>query len=255
MQPQDWFAETFDDDYLSIYASVRDPQRCEREAWEIIRALDLRAGQAVLDCPCGFGRHSLVLARAGFFVSGVDGSRTFIARAQEAARQAGVQAGFYEADLRALPAGLAGQFDGAFSAFTSFGFFDSDADNTLVLAELARAVKPGGRVLVELVNHFWVLQHFKTRSWFRGDGCLVLEELHYDWKRDQIVNRREVRFDDGRVRQLPAFRVRAYRPADLIRMAEAVGLTVADFTGGYDGRAYDPFESPRMVLLAEKAAH
>ena len=80
----------------------------------------------------------------------------------------------------------------------------------------------------------------------------MLEDVSYDWKRDQIVNKREVRFDDGRLRSLPAFRVRAYRPADMLRMAEAAGLKVADFAGGYDGRKFEALESPRMVLLAER---
>lgn len=253
MEPQTWFGETFDDDYLAIYAATRDPQRAEREAWEIVRALDIRAGDRVLDCPCGFGRHTLVLAKAGFQAEGVDRSKPFLKHARARAAKEGLNGEFHEADIRALPDALAGRFDAAFSAFTSFGFFDADADNQQSLCELARAVKPGGRVLVELVNHLWVLQNMRPKSWFRGEGCLVLEDIAYDWKTDQIVNKREVRFDDGRVRSLPAFRVRAYRPADLLRMAGNAGLKVADFTGAYDGRAFEPFESPRMVLLAERA--
>ncbi|MBI3831503.1 MAG: methyltransferase domain-containing protein [Planctomycetes bacterium] len=253
MQPQDWFDETFDADYLAIYAATRDPQRAEREAWEIARALDLRAGNAVLDCPCGFGRHALVLAKAGYLVTGVDRSKPFLEHARAEAAKNNLKAEFVEADIRALPAELSGRFDAAYSAFTSFGFFDSDAENEQTLRELARALKPGGRVLVELVNHLWVLTHFRAKSWFRGENCLVLEDVSYDWKCDQIVNKREVRFDDGRARSLPAFRVRAYRPADLLRMAEAAGLKVNDFAGGYDGRAFEALESPRMVLLAEKA--
>jgi len=252
MQPQDWFAETFEGDYLRIYAHQAEPQRLEKEAWELVRALDLAAGDAVLDCPCGFGRHSLVLARAGFRVTGADLSQPFLKLAREAAARDKLDAQFVESDMRALPEDFSGRFDGAFSAFTSFGFFDAEADNQKVLDELARAVKPGGRVLIDVRNHLQLIDHEVPRVWFRGQDCVVLEEITYNWRTDQIVNKREVRFDDGRVRKLPAFRVRAYKPYDLLRMAESAGLKAYDLAGGFSGQPFEPKTSNRIVLVAEK---
>ena len=252
MPPQDWFEGTFDADYLRIYAHQADPLRAEKEAWEMVRALDLSAGDAVLDCPCGFGRHSLVLARAGFAIAGADLSKAFLKLAREAAAQDRLKAEFHEADMRALPADFTGRFDGAFSAFTSFGFFDADEDNQKVMDELARAVKPGGRVLIDVRNHLQLIDPVAPRVWFRGQECVVLEEIRYEWRTDQIVNQREVRFDDGRVRRLPAFRVRAYKPHDLLRMAARAGLMPYDLAGGFDGQPFEPKTSPRIVMVAEK---
>lgn len=253
MDSQPWFAGVFDADYLAIYHRLQDPARAEREAWEIVKALEVPAGGAVLDCPCGFGRHALVLARAGYRVTGVDRAPVFLERARVEQARLGVDAAFVEADMRELPADFSSRFDAAFSAFTSFGYFETDEENGRVLAELARSVKPGGRVLVELVNHLQVLKDLRPKSWFRGEGCMVLEEVAYDWRTDQITNRREVYFDDGRRRTIPPFRIRAYKPCDLVRLAQAAGLRPADLAGGYDGRVFDPLESHRMVLLAERA--
>jgi SAM-dependent methyltransferase len=168
MEPQDWFEGTFDSDYLAIYESTLDPMRSEREAWEIVRALELKAGAAVLDCPCGYGRHALVLARAGFHVAGVDLSPAFLEIARERALKDDLKAEFHQADMRALPSEFEARFDGAFSAFTSFGFFDKDEENAKALAELARCVRPGSRVLVEMRNHLQLLEDLRTRTWFRG---------------------------------------------------------------------------------------
>jgi hypothetical protein len=51
---------------------------------------------------------------------------------------------------------------------------------------------------------------------------------------------------------MPAFRIRAYKPHDMIRIAENAGLKLIEIAGGLDGQPFKPFESLRMVLLTEK---
>jgi len=67
--------------------------------WILGRA-GLAPGARVLDAPCGFGRHSVELARRGFAVTGVDFNETELARAREAAGRAGVQLTLRCLDMR-----------------------------------------------------------------------------------------------------------------------------------------------------------
>lgn len=61
----------------------------------IIRKLGLRGGERVLDLACGFGRHSLELARRGFAVTGVDITPSYIRFAEEVAQKEGIECAFF----------------------------------------------------------------------------------------------------------------------------------------------------------------
>lgn len=101
----------------------------------------------VLDAACGTGRHSLWLAAQGHAVVGVDVSPDMLARAR-----AKLPAGQFEhGELTALPLADA-SVDAALCALALVHV----ADMRPALAELARVVRPGGRVVISDVHPFLV---------------------------------------------------------------------------------------------------
>jgi SAM-dependent methyltransferase len=88
---------------------------------ERVLALSGVAGGRVLDQCCGPARHSLILARKGFTVTGVDRSPFLLSKARELAADSGIE--LVEADMRDFIRPAA--FDLALSLFTSFGYFDT----------------------------------------------------------------------------------------------------------------------------------
>src|SRR5262249_46053965 len=98
-----WF-ETMEDRFW-----LRPHEVGGEEARFILGALSLRRGDAVLDAPCGAGRISLHLARAGCVVTGIDLRATFIRRARRRFRAAGLHGTLRVLDLRRMD--LEGQFD------------------------------------------------------------------------------------------------------------------------------------------------
>ena len=151
---------TFGDDYLYFYAESTDEGHSDDDAAEILGRLGLPPGSRILDVPCGTGRISRRLASAGFDVTGVDLSASFIALA-EAEPVGPVGPGghlaYHRGDLRQLP--VPGPFDAVVCWFTSFGYYD-DADCRRVLAEFHRVLRPGGTVLIETMHHDGVVRHF-----------------------------------------------------------------------------------------------
>lgn len=92
-----------------------------------------------LDAACGTGRHAKYLAQLGHRVVGVDGSPDMLAKAKADVPEAD----FREGDLTSLPVDAA-NFDVAVCALALEHVADLDA----AISELARVVRPGGRVIV-----------------------------------------------------------------------------------------------------------
>jgi SAM-dependent methyltransferase len=96
----------------------------------------------VLDLGCGTGGHALVLADAGFDVTGVDRSPAMLAEAARKARTAGVDVSLVAGDIRRLE--LRRRFDAAVMMFAVLGYQVEDADVRATLASARRHVEPGG---------------------------------------------------------------------------------------------------------------
>jgi Methyltransferase domain len=77
----DWDA-VFDETYLQTYEPFVDPERTRAEALGAAGLADVQPGAEILHCPCGYGRHSLVLADEGYRVTGLDRSQALLAEAE-----------------------------------------------------------------------------------------------------------------------------------------------------------------------------
>lgn len=132
----------------------------------------LEPGGTALDVACGTGRLAEALAMAagtGGRVVGVDVARGMLARAErraQRARASGTQAGTLEyrvADALDLP------FDDASFDAATIGFgLRNLPDYERGLREMARVVKPGGRVVVlEIAVPPDGLAHALFETWFR----------------------------------------------------------------------------------------
>lgn len=148
MEPRFDVEDVFDDDYLYFYGD-RLAQIADDQADLIWRLLELESGMDVLDVPCGHGRITNRLAARGCCVTGLDATPRFLDLARRDAAERGVEVTYVHADMRALE--WTGTFDRAVNWFSSFGYF-TDEENHQVLAEAHRALRPGGRLLIETLH-------------------------------------------------------------------------------------------------------
>src|SRR5206468_5375646 len=105
---------------------------------------------SVLDLCCGPGRHSLEFARHGFQVTGVDRTARYLDAARAAATGEGLTVEFVQGDMPHFQRPAA--FDVALNLFTSFGYFEDEAEDLCVLRHLHTSLKPGGQVLLEMAG-------------------------------------------------------------------------------------------------------
>jgi SAM-dependent methyltransferase len=107
----------------------------------LCEAVDLRAGERVLDVACGSGNAAIAAARRFCEVTGVDYVPSLLARAGQRAEAEGLRVTFQEADAEALPF-PDDSFDAVLS--TCGAMFAPDQEQTA--RELLRVCRPGGRI-------------------------------------------------------------------------------------------------------------
>jgi SAM-dependent methyltransferase len=124
----------------------------------LCEAVDLRAGERVLDVACGNGNAALAAARRFCQVTGIDYVPELLDRARQRAHAEGLEATFLEGDAEDLPFPDA-SFDVVLS--TCGAMFAPDQEQTA--AELLRVCRPGGRIgMVNWVPDGYVGELFRT---------------------------------------------------------------------------------------------
>ena len=144
------------------------------QAERVIEALGLEEGARVLDVPAGDGRIGLELGAAGFEVVGVDLIEAFVeAGRTDAVRRRIENVTLEVGDMREL--GYEDEFDAAICFWGSFGYFD-EAGNLEQARAVAKALKPGGRYLIDTPSLETLYPRFRERTWFQVGDTIVLQE-------------------------------------------------------------------------------
>jgi SAM-dependent methyltransferase len=107
----------------------------------LAEAVDLRAGERVLDVATGSGNAALAAARRFCQVTGIDYVPALLERARQRAQAEGLEVTFQEGDAEALPF-PDDSFDVVLSACGAM--FAPDQERTA--SELLRVLRPGGRI-------------------------------------------------------------------------------------------------------------
>ena len=243
-----WFVDLFDEDYLRTLPFLT-PQATQAEAEFVLDTMSLAPGAQVLDVGCGYGRHAMELAARGFHIVGLDLSTPLLVRGGEEAHRRGLTINFIRGDMRELD--FENQFDGAYCLFSTFGYFD-DETNKKTLQNIARALKPNGKILIEILNRDYVIADLPTRVWWEGEGCVVLEEVELNYFSSRIQVNRSVVFDDGRQLE-QEISVRAYSLHEVGKLMHAAGFRVLEVSGGYQTRGrFFGNQSRHIIVLAER---
>jgi SAM-dependent methyltransferase len=244
-----WYETFFGEAYLRAYEPVFKTLDAEKQVDWLVRELDLKPGMRVLDLCCGQGRHAVPLAKRGLRVSGLDLSEALLARAAEAAKAAGVTVDLVRRDMRDIP--WVGEFDAAVNLFTAFGYFEDDRENLRVLEGAARALKPGGRFVIDFINYPWIIRHFAPKDWSPGEGGLLfLQSRSIDWKNGML----DLEFsylEKGGAASSTRSRLRLLMPHELVDWLRRADFEVQSLHGDLDGRPHG-IDTPRVVVVCRK---
>lgn len=245
VRPPPWYRAWFGPAYLELYPH-RDEDEARRAVDLLLRETSPSPGTRVLDLACGAGRHARALAERGLRPMGIDLSAHLLREA----RRRSPSIPLVRADMRRLPLAPA-SVPVLTSFFTSFGYFESEAEDRSVLAEMRRVLEPGGTVLLDFLNAA------RVRATLEPRDERVVGHRHVTQIRELVEDGRVVR---KRILLRPADdpdatprefleRVRLYPPAELAAILEAEGFRIRSRFGDYDGSPLRE-SSPRAILLA-----
>ena len=244
-----WYVDFFRNDYLQVYDHQFTAERAEKEVAFAEQALQLRPGSRVLDLCCGQGRHSVLFATHGFQVTGIDLNPSYLELTQNAARAACVKLETVVADMREIPS--LNQFDAIVNMYSSFGYLESEAEDLRVLESAARALKPGGRLLLDMLNREWAVANYVQNDWHKGsDGTLYVERRDLDLAASSMHVSFTIVGPDGQRRDSVGHHIRLYTLTEITRLLQHVGLSVSAVFGGFDSESY-AINTRRMIVLAQ----
>jgi SAM-dependent methyltransferase len=154
-----------------------------------------------------------------------------------------------ESDMRHIP--YESEFDGIFNVFVSFGLLETDAEDQRVLEQVRKALKPGGRFLLETLHRDGWLRGRRRHSVDRhADNSIVLIERDFDPVYGRNITRETLVEPDGQ-RTEAWHSVRIYAMTELIHMLTVAGLNLQAYYGGLDRRDLT-LDTRHIVVVACK---
>ncbi|HYI63183.1 MAG TPA: class I SAM-dependent methyltransferase [Acidimicrobiales bacterium] len=246
MSHDHWF-EDLAEHMGATYLRYSFTKGTEQEVGFLAGALALEPGMRVLDVGCGPGRHAHALGRQGIEVHGVDISERFV---EVARRDAPPGVTFSRQDARDLR--FEADFDAAISLCQgAFGLQGGPAgegaaalgeptSDAPVLAGMARALRPGGRLAVSAFSSYFQVRHL-GESTFDADAGVAHE-------------RTAIRDDAGVEAEVDLWTT-CFTPRELRLLARGAGLEPLHVwsvePGRYAARPPD-LEHPEHLLVARR---
>lgn len=241
------------------FIGLRPPARVDQEVAGLVERLAPGPGAAILDLGCGPGLHGNRLGARGYRVTGIDIAQPVLDYAQAQADAAGLPCRYERASFLALP--FERRFEAAFFANSLLNELP-DADLDVLLANVRRALVPGGRFACEAYVFpaaTGLAEAPEVRRLFSLPWSPWSDRPHHWLERiltfpahGQRVTHHVILDEDGSVRQHWS-RSRLFDPAALAARFEAQGFQVRGWYGS-DLRSPVGPRSEQVWVIAERPA-
>jgi SAM-dependent methyltransferase len=240
-----WFKDWFNSPYYHQLYFQRDHTEAAQFINRLLGFLQPAASSRMLDAGCGRGRHAMQLAGKGYDVTGID----LAADSIEAARQhENENLQFFRHDMR-NPFRV-NYFDYVFNFFTSFGYFETEAEHDNAIHSFSQSLLPGGTLVMDFLN----VQHAEAQQVHQQE--ITLGNVNYfitRWYDASHFYKKIVVHDQQLAEPLIfAEKVAKFTLADFHDMFASHQLQIEQVFGDYHFSGFDAKESPRLIMVARK---
>jgi SAM-dependent methyltransferase len=158
----------FDGVYKKIWRQLIPDGLTKAENEWILQETNLQPGNKMIDLMCGYGRHTLPLARKGIHVTAIDNLKEYVEEIKSTAQKENLPVECLQEDVLKLE--LDGEYQGAICMGNSICFFDA-GDVLKIFLEVSKHVKTGGKFIIcsWRLNEI-IANGFKEKTWsYVGD--------------------------------------------------------------------------------------
>ena len=211
----------------------------------------------ILDIGCGTGRHSIELAKRGYYVTGIDLSDSMLQKAKENAKKKNVRVVFEKQDARSLP--YKSEFDLALMICEgAFPLMETDEMNFKILENASNSLKTKySKLIFTTLNGLFPLFH-SVKDFLESEkkeGTAEYSENKFDLMTFREHNLTTVVDDDGEKKELQC-NERYYVPSELTWILKSLGFTSIDIfgakLGAFSRDNHLTTEDFEMLIIAEK---
>ena len=238
-----WYSKWFNSPYYHLLYKHRDEDEAKMFIDNLENYLQLKPGDKIMDMPCGRGRHAVYLNKKGYAVTGIDLS---VENIKYASKFSNDTLEFYEHDMRDVY--KSHYYDYVLNLFTSFGYFEEEADNVKVIKGAAQALVSGGKLIIDFMNTNRVINSLVTSETIKVEN--ILFNLKRNFEDGFIV--KKINFQaDGRKYEFEE-KVKAITKDEFLAYFKRVGLMLEDVFGDYRLNDFDEKRSDRMIFVLRK---
>lgn len=222
-----WYETFFDGIILDFWQKAIPPAYTQGELDFIKSHAQLMPGDAILDMPCGYGRHTLPLAQEGFALTGIDISSTYILRLREAAREKQLAIETIQADI--VNHTIDKTFDLAICMGNSIHYFDYP--KMLAFLQKINAALNHGACFIAHCGALAevLLPVLKVRNWMEVDDILYFNHNTYDPQESLLKT--DYRFMKNGLSEMKTAYHYVISVAELKRMLAKAGFSKINFFG------------------------
>ncbi|MGB1018060.1 MAG: class I SAM-dependent methyltransferase [Chitinophagales bacterium] len=236
-----WFENWFDTKYYHILYQHRNDDEAHFFMNNLVDYLKIPENSEILDLACGKGRHSVFLNQKALDITGVDLSAQSIAHAKQFENKS---LHFDVHDMREV---YPKKFDYVFNLFTSFGYFEDDAENLKTIQAMKAMLKQRGVLVIDFLNATKVINNLVLSEKKELNG--IYFSINREVENGFIV--KNIQFEDEGEFYHFQERVKALNLNDFKVFFEKAGLRLKETFGNFALEAYNKESSDRLIMILE----
>lgn len=243
----EWYKDFFSGLNCEMWERAVPAAWTEQEVNFLVDVLNCQPGARLLDLPCGYGRHTVALAKRGFTITGVDISTEFIQKLTEQVKAEQLPVQVIHGDVTTTQ--FQPSFDGAYCMGNSFGYFNH-AGMTDFIRNVSAALKPGTHFVINsgMVAESILPNFPKTKQYVLGDLAM---DISNSYRIGESYMATELTYTKGERTEKHRFKHYVYTLSEIKRLLASYGLQTVAVYSSTEKQDYQ-LGDPQMYLVAEK---
>jgi cyclopropane fatty-acyl-phospholipid synthase-like methyltransferase len=245
--PDNWYETFFSGINCEMWEKAVPQESTDAEVTFIKGILNIPSASAILDMPCGTGRHSIALAKQGFNMTAVDISTEFLNGLRNSVTKDDLLIKVIEANI--LSVQLKKSFDGAFCLGNSFGYFDYTGMETFV-NKVSSSLKKGGRWIINtgLMAESFLAKFIKEKKYELPGLTMEISNDYDEWDSCLLTT---LTYTKNNKQEIHCFKHHIYTVAEIIRLLNRFDLKTIGLYSSTDKSAFKLGDA-QLYLIAER---